>query len=68
MESDSKPRRLLRRPAVCELMGVSPSTLERMIRSGRFPAPVVISQRTRGWFADVVAAKQAELVAPVEGR
>jgi predicted DNA-binding transcriptional regulator AlpA len=61
MENAPRPRRLLRRPAVCELMGISPSTLDRMVRSGKFPPPVVITERTRGWFDDVVALKQEEL-------
>jgi prophage regulatory protein len=43
------PARIIRKPAVLERIGVSGSTLGRLIHAGRFPAPVAISTRAVGW-------------------
>ena len=53
---------------VVESVGVSRSTLWRMVRTGRFPQPLTISVRRRGWCrTDVEAwleARRAEAYGP----
>ena len=41
--------RILRKPAVLTRIGVSDTTLWRMVKAGRFPAPVRLSPGTVGW-------------------
>ncbi|WP_148662189.1 helix-turn-helix transcriptional regulator [Paraburkholderia phytofirmans] len=45
---------VLRRQAVRELLGVANSTLHAWIKSGRFPAPLELGPRVRGWRRSVV--------------
>jgi len=41
---------LLREQEVCEALGgIHRATLYRMVRAGRFPAPVKVSDRIKGW-------------------
>lgn len=44
-----KPLRLLRLPAVSERTGLQRDSVYRLIREGRFPRPVKISDRASGW-------------------
>ena len=41
--------RLLKAKEVCEKIGVSESTLRRMVKEGDFPAPIRISKRASRW-------------------
>lgn len=41
--------RILRLPEVLHVSGHSRSSLYRAIRAGRFPPPVGVGDRTRGW-------------------
>ena len=43
------PDRLLRRPEVSQLTGLSRATLYRYMRAGIFPTPVRIGPRAVGW-------------------
>lgn len=43
------PTRILRQSAVVARVGVSPTTLWRWHRSGRFPAPVRLGANSVGW-------------------
>jgi len=45
---------LLKRREVLNLLGVSDSTLRRMIVRGEFPPPLKISQRRTAWRSDAV--------------
>jgi prophage regulatory protein len=45
---------VLRRPAVRGMLGVSNSTLHVWIKNGRFPAPLELGPRVRGWRRSVV--------------
>jgi len=45
---------VLRRPAVREILGVANSTLHAWIKSGRFPAPLELGPRVRGWRRSVI--------------
>ncbi len=40
---------ILRRKEVCEITGLSKSSLERQVRSGNFPAPIHLTERRIGW-------------------
>lgn len=46
-------------------LGISVSTLDRMVKNGQFPRPVALSSRTVGWPSDVVERWQASR--PVKG-
>lgn len=50
------PERLLRLPAVKQMVGLSTSTIYAEIRAGRFPPPVKLSQRVACWPASTIAA------------
>lgn len=39
----------LRRPAVCELVGLSSATIVRLVARGEFPAPRKIGDRSVAW-------------------
>lgn len=45
---------VLRRQAVREMLGVANSTLHVWIKNGRFPAPLELGPRVRGWRRSVV--------------
>ena len=46
--------RLLRKPEVLAIIGVSETTLWRMQHRGEFPRPIQISRNTRGWLKSTV--------------
>ncbi len=48
--------RFVRPEEVRKMLGVSRTTLWRMVRAGAFPRPVQISQRNRGYLLDDVQA------------
>lgn len=48
--------RLLRRPDVQNVTGLSRSTLYAMIAEGTFPKPVRLGKRAVGWRASDIAA------------
>jgi predicted DNA-binding transcriptional regulator AlpA len=48
------------RKEVCAAMRFSPATLYREIAAGRFPAPIELSKRRKGWLRSQVAARQRE--------
>lgn len=41
--------RLERLPDVCARTGLAKTTIYRLIREGKFPAPVPLAGRTRAW-------------------
>lgn len=45
----AQPRRLLRLPAVCKKVGLSPTSVWRGVREERFPAPVSIGLQAVAW-------------------
>lgn len=47
---------LLRLPAVKQLLGLSKSSLYRLVKAGEFPAPVQLTARTVAWRAADVGA------------
>jgi predicted DNA-binding transcriptional regulator AlpA len=50
-ESSTRKTGLLRLPQVLELVPVSKSTLWNMVKEGRFPKPVKLSERCTCWRA-----------------
>jgi prophage regulatory protein len=61
MERSVKLRRILRRKQVLEASGYRPTQLDELIKEGKFPAPIHLSEGSRavGWFEDEVAEHQA---------
>ena len=50
--NDDEPfERILRIDEVLKLTGLSTSTLWREVEAGRFPSPVPIAKRAKGWVA-----------------
>ncbi len=47
-------KRILRRSEVVSLVGLSQSTIYRMISRGEFPRPMQLGRRATGWSADEV--------------
>ena len=45
-----EPDRLLRMEEILAMLGISESTLRRMIDEGRFPKPIYIAQRSPRWW------------------
>ncbi|MCY4652261.1 MAG: AlpA family transcriptional regulator [Dehalococcoidia bacterium] len=46
--------KVLRLPAVLERIGLSRSTLWRLISDGQFPAPIRLGPRATGWIEEEV--------------
>ena len=64
---DIQPDRLIPRAEVLQILGVSSSTLWRMIRRGDFKKPVQISTRRVGFPSSEVAAEVRRRVASRDG-
>ena len=47
--------RILRRPEVEHMVGLSRSTIYAMMAEGHFPKPVRLGRRAVGWLSDVSA-------------
>lgn len=41
--------RVVRLPEVLEIVGIGRTSLYKLVKSGRFPAPLHLSERIRGW-------------------
>ncbi|WP_419536410.1 helix-turn-helix transcriptional regulator [Endozoicomonas sp.] len=56
MKHPSKQPVFLRKGQVVEITGLSPSTLERLIKQNRFPKPIYLHKNSRIplWLDDVV--------------
>lgn len=54
--SASATMRVIRLPAVCEILGLSRTTLYRQVGSGLFPRPVSVGVNSRAWGAHEVDA------------
>ena len=65
--ADTDTDRLIPRPEVLQKLGISNSTLWRMIRDGDFPKPVQISARRVGWPSSEVAGEVQRRVALRDG-
>lgn len=56
MKTPSKHPTFLRKGKVVDITGLSPSTLERLIKQGRFPTPTYLHAKSRIplWLDEVV--------------
>lgn len=52
-QSTNTPKRVLNQKDVLSLIGISKTTLWRMIASGKFPPPIKIGERLNGWRVEV---------------
>jgi predicted DNA-binding transcriptional regulator AlpA len=59
MQTDTNPVKLLGRADIREPAPVSDMTLNRWLRDGKFPAPIMMIGRQRFWSAADIAAWQA---------
>jgi len=50
----ARKSKILRKPEVVDLVGLSYTTLWRMEKSGDFPGRVVLGPRSMGWFQDEI--------------
>jgi prophage regulatory protein len=64
----SEPRRMLNQEKVLRIVPVSPVTLWRMEKAGRFPKSSYISANRRVWFEDEISAWQREVDGRSRGR
>jgi prophage regulatory protein len=58
--TDAHSSRFLRLPEVLRRVGLSRSTVYRMISAGSFPDPVKVTARTSAWVEAAVSAWMAE--------
>lgn len=52
-QETTQKRIILNQRAILERLGVSKSTLWRMIEAGKFPKPFKLGERLNGWHVDV---------------
>jgi prophage regulatory protein len=52
----ANPVKLYRLPAVIGLVGLSRSTLEKMVKLGQFPAPTKLGARAKAWHSEDIDA------------
>jgi prophage regulatory protein len=62
------PRRMLNQEQVLQIVPVSPVTLWRMEKAGRFPKSTYISPNRRVWFADEIIRWQDQVNGRGRGR
>ncbi len=61
--------RIIRRPELCRLIGLSYSSIYRRVRKGTFPAPVSLGAQAIGWYAENVEdwlKSRCRVVVPAE--
>jgi prophage regulatory protein len=54
--AQSVERRVLRLPEVMRRVGLSRSTIWRLVRREEFPKPIPLSKNAQGWFEEEVNA------------
>lgn len=59
---EALPARFLRLPEVLRRVGLSRSTVYRMVSAGTFPAQVKVTARTSAWPESAVSAWMAERI------
>jgi prophage regulatory protein len=55
--------KFLRLADVCGLLGISRSTVYRLVNQGAFPAPILISLKAKGWLESEVRNYQKSRIA-----
>jgi prophage regulatory protein len=56
-----EPLKIYRKKELCNLLGVSISTLYRWMNAGSFPTPVRVSQNIVGWLSEDIEAWRGSL-------
>lgn len=51
-----QPALVLRKRAVCKLLGFSTAHLDRLRADGGFPAPILLGEQARGWTRESIDA------------
>lgn len=51
-----QPKRLIRPKAAADRLGISKTTLYRLVKAGILPKPVRISAQATGWPEDIIEA------------
>jgi prophage regulatory protein len=46
--------RVLRQKQVCEMLGISGSTLWQWVRDGKFPPPIELGPNTKAWLGEEI--------------
>lgn len=54
--TEARNRRILRKPELLGMIGLSDATVWRMEKAGRFPRRVQLGGNSVGWFSDEVGA------------
>lgn len=60
VSSQYQPKRLVRPQATADRLGISKTTLYRLVKAGKLPVPVRISSQCTGWPEDVIDTFIAE--------
>lgn len=58
--------RFMRIKEVCTQLGLSRSTLYRLVNDGAFPRPIAISKKSKAWPESAVIKYQRERIAAAE--
>ena len=53
---EAAQRAILREKEVCERVGLRPTSIDRLIAAGKFPRPVKLTGKAKGWLASEVDA------------
>ena len=61
------PRRIIRKPELAGIIGLSDVTVWRMEKAGKFPKRIQLGANSVGWFSDEVALWLEERAAEREG-
>jgi predicted DNA-binding transcriptional regulator AlpA len=61
--TERRLNRVIRRPEIYAYAGVKKSKLEQLIKDGKFPKPIKMSEggRAEGWFEDTLIDYQEKL-------
>lgn len=65
---DSQPQQIIRLPDVLRLTSLGRTRLDELVQQGRFPPPIRLSVRRKGWVASEVAGWIANRIKDRDGR
>jgi predicted DNA-binding transcriptional regulator AlpA len=54
------PIRMMSKREVCNVVGLSPSTIDRQVKDGVFPSPIKVSKRRVAWTETAILQWQLE--------
>ena len=53
-EQPKVARKVLRKRQLCEILGISPATLDRLRARGDFPRPIILSVQSIAWTVESI--------------